>query len=88
MEKMEKTYVFLDGAYLSEISRYFGGGKYIIYDLNQFAITLAKSESLWCEKVFYYTAPPFQCPIPTPEEKQKGQIMIDLLKNLRKFLVL
>jgi len=84
MEKMEKTYVFLDGAYLSEISRYFGGGKYIIYDLNQFAITLAKSESLWCEKVFYYTAPPFQCPIPTPEEKQKRANYDRFIKKLER----
>ncbi|MFH0868716.1 MAG: NYN domain-containing protein [archaeon] len=81
---MEKAYVFLDGAYLSEISKYFGGGKHIRYDLNQFAITLAKSEDLWCQKVFYYTAPPFQCPIPTPEEKQKRANYDKFIKKLEK----
>ena len=65
------TYVFIDGGYLSLISKHFGKGKYFALDLNQFAITLSKSQGLWCEGVFYYTAPPYQSNTPTTNEREK-----------------
>lgn len=53
---MEKTLVFIDDGYLSQISKHFGNGKYIRIDINQFAITLAKRENLWVDNVYLYTA--------------------------------
>ncbi len=66
-----KTIVFLDGAYLSKVSRVFGGEKPYKVDLKQFAITLAKEKGLWLLHTYYFTAPPYQSPIPTPTEIQK-----------------
>lgn len=34
----------------------------IKYDFNQFAITICKSLDFWCEKVYFYDAPPYQAP--------------------------
>ena len=66
----DTTSVFIDGGYLSVISKHFGKGKYLTFDLSQFAITLAKSQELWCESVFYYTAPPYQSIDPTDDGKK------------------
>lgn len=79
MFQMEKTILFIDGAYLSYISKYFGKGKYFKYKIENFAINLAKEKNLICEEIFYYTAPPFQSPKPTEEENQRK-------KNYDKFL--
>ncbi len=65
---MEKTYVFIDSAYLSLISKHFGSGRYLNFDVNQFAIAIVKYKNLWCEGVFYYTAPPFQSSPPKEDE--------------------
>ena len=53
--------------------------KYLSFDLNQFAITMARSQGLWCKAVYYYTAPPFQSEPPTAEE-------IRLKSNYDKFI--
>ncbi len=68
---MEKTIVFIDAHYLSLISKELGNGTHLKYDFNQFAITLAKSENLWVDSVYYYTAPPYQSPKPTKDETEK-----------------
>jgi len=67
----ENTYVFIDGAYLSLISKHFGKGKYLSFDINQFAITISKPQNLWCDGVFYYTAPPFQSSPPFEDEAKR-----------------
>lgn len=87
---MEDTYVFIDGAYLSKISKCLGGGEYISFDINQFAITIAKSQGLWCKGVFYYTAPPFQSSTPTEEEadrKAKHDKFVNQLKRIPNFVI-
>lgn len=33
--------ILIDGGFLSKLSKYFGGGKYLIYDLYNFAKNLA-----------------------------------------------
>ncbi len=81
---MEETYVFIDGHYLSLISKHFGGGKYLSFDLNQFAYTLAKSQGLWCKGVFYYTAPPYQSSNPTNSEKRRKSKYDKFVSKLRK----
>ena len=69
--KMDKTLVFIDGAYLSFISKYFGKGKPLKYKIEKFAIHLCKELDLFCEEIYYYTAPPYKSSIPTDEEKQR-----------------
>lgn len=88
MKTIEKTAVFLDAGYLDKISKYFGDGKPIRIDLNQFAITLAKEKNLWCNEVYYYTAPPYQSPYPSEEEKLKRKnhdFFINKLNNIPNF---
>ena len=68
---MEEVIVFLDGAYLSLISKYLGKGKPLRYDLKNFALNLAKKENLYCEEIYYYNCPPFQSSFPSPEEIKK-----------------
>ncbi|HIK02968.1 TPA: NYN domain-containing protein [archaeon] len=87
---MENTWVFLDAGYLNKIAKYFGGGQPIGYDINQFAITLAKANNLWCKGVFYYTAPPYQSSRPTPDEadrKRKYDRFISKLNKIPDFTV-
>jgi len=67
---IERTIVFFDAGYLSKLSKYFGKGKYLKLDLVCFAKHLAKKQSLICEHVFYYTAPPFQSARPVPQESK------------------
>ena len=87
---MNETFVFIDGKYLSLISKHFGKGKYLDFDLNQFAYTIAKSQGLWCKGVFYYTAPPYQSPKPTEEEKtrkSKYDKFVSRMSNIQNFVI-
>ena len=68
---MDKTIVFIDGAYLSFISKYFGKGKPLKYKIEKFAVNLCNELNLFCEEVYYYTAPPYKSPIPTDNERQR-----------------
>lgn len=67
---MENAFVFIDGAYLSLVSKYFGKGKYLKIDLFLFANYLASKQNLVCSKLFYYTAPPYQSSQPTIKENK------------------
>lgn len=80
----DTTCVFIDGGYLSVISKHFGKGKYLTFDLNQFALTLAKSQELWCESVFYYTAPPYQSIDPTVDERERKAKYDKFINKLRR----
>jgi len=87
---MDETYVFIDGGYLSKISKHFGKGKYLVFDINQFANTIAKSQGLWCKGTFYYTAPPYQSSNPTPDEKirkSNHDKFISKMKKIPNFIV-
>ncbi len=78
------TLVFIDEAFLSKLSKYFGGGKYIKFDRAIFSGNLAKKERLLLKQIFIYTAPPFQSSIPTIDEdkRKKGyDKLIILLKE-------
>lgn len=66
-----KTLVFIDAGFLSKLSKYFGGGKYLKYDLIQFCNNLAKKQNLFCEHIYYYTSPPFQSDNPVKEESER-----------------
>ncbi len=71
---MEETIVFIDGGFLSKLSKHLGSGKYINFDLVNFAKSLGKKEQLFVKKTFYYTAPPFQASPPTEDQiiRKKG----------------
>ena len=68
---MKSTIVFIDGGYLSFVSRFFGRGKPLKYKMEIFAKNLAKSRGLECKKIYFYTAPPYQDSIPTKEENKR-----------------
>ncbi len=81
---MENTIVFLDGGFLSKLSKHFGRGKYLIYDLFDFPKKLAKKQSLFCKKTFYYTAPPFISEKPTQKETKKKRDYDNFISKLSK----
>ena len=66
-----KILVFIDAGFLSKLSKYFGSGKYLRYDLIQFGKNLAKKQNLICEQIYYYTSPPFQSNNPSREESER-----------------
>lgn len=68
-----ETLIFIDETFLEKLSKHFGNGKYLKFDKILFAENLAKKQKLNCQGIFYYTAPPFQCEIPTSEEEKKKQ---------------
>lgn len=79
---MESTIAFLDAGFLSKLSKSFGGGKYLIYDLVKFAGNLAEKQNLYCKHVYYYTAPPFQSEKPTTEEENRKKNYDRFIKKL------
>ncbi len=68
---MNQTIVFIDGAYLSFISKYFGKGKPLKYKIEKFSVSLCKELNLSCKEIYYYTAPPYKSSNPTDMEKEK-----------------
>ena len=68
---MEKTLILIDAGFLSKLSKYFGNGKYLLYDIITFSKNLAKKQKLICEHVYYYTAPPFRSDKSSKEEEER-----------------
>ena len=68
---MEETIVFIDEGFLDKLSKHLGDGERLKFDKFCLAKNLAKKQELFCKKLFYYTAPPFQSTFPTDEEKRK-----------------
>ena len=81
---MEKTIVLIDAGFLSKLTKYFGNGKYLRYDLINFSKNLAKKQKLECVKIYYYTAPPFQSDKPTKEESERYKKYETFKANLSK----
>lgn len=78
------TLVFIDANFLSKLSKHFGKGKYLIYDLFKFSCNLAKKQKLNCKQIFYYTAPPFQSGKPIQEEERKKEGYDRFVNKLQK----
>lgn len=68
---MEQTIVFLDAGYVSALSKYFGEGKPLRVDLQDFAYVLSQDQNKKCIATYYYTAPPYQSTVPTEEERER-----------------
>lgn len=66
---MEDCIVFIDGAYLSLVSKFLGKGKPLKFNIKKFAENLAKDQNLVCKEIFYYNCPPFQGTLPTKEQE-------------------
>ena len=81
---MSETLVFIDEAFLSKLSKYFGEGKYLKFDRIKFGENLAKKEKLICKQIFLYTSPPFQSPIPSKEEDRRKKGYDKFVNNLKK----
>ena len=81
---LENTLVFIDAGFLSKLSRYFGKGKYLVYDIIKFSENISKKKNLRCEKIFYYTAPPFQSHNPSVEEKKRKDNYDSFIRKLSK----
>ncbi len=80
----QDTLVFIGANFLSKLSKHFGNGKYLVYDLIKFSKNLSRKQKLNYNNIFYYTAPPFQSSIPIKEE-EKGKDGYDRFVNkLRK----
>jgi uncharacterized LabA/DUF88 family protein len=82
-ESFNPTLIFSDAGFVSNISRYFGNGRFLIYDIAKFANNLARKEKLFCKDIFYYTAPPFQSDVPTKQEEKKREGYDKFAKRLR-----
>ena len=81
---MEKTIVLIDAGFLSKLTKYFGSGKYLRYNLINFSKNLAQKQKLECVKIYYYTAPPFQSDNPTKEESERYRKYQTFKANLSK----
>ena len=81
---MEETLIFLDAGLLSKLSKYFGKGEYLRYDIINFSKNLAKKENLNCKQIFYYVAPPFQSEPPLKEETKRKKNYDEFIKKLLK----
>lgn len=79
----KRTFVFIDETFLEKLNKHFGNGKYLKFDKISFAVNIAKKEKLNCNKIFYYTAPPFQSEVPTPEEEKKRDGYIGFINRLK-----
>ncbi len=67
----DETLVFLDEGFIYKLNKYFGQGKYLKYNLIDFSKNLAKKQSLICEHIYYYTAPPFQSDKTSKQESER-----------------
>jgi len=85
---MEETLVFMDAGFLSKLSKYFGGGEYLRYNIINFSKNLAKKQNLVCKHIFYYTAPPFQSDDSTKEELEKYRKYETFKNKLLKYKVI
>ena len=79
----KETLVFIDEAFLSKLSKYFGNGKYLKFDRKKFAEILSEKEKLEPKEIFIYIAPPFQSFHPTEEEELKKEGYDNLIRNLK-----
>ena len=78
------TLVFLDAGFLSKLSKHFGDGKYLVYDIAKFAEYISKKQNLSCKRTFYYTAPPFISGKSSKEEMQRKKSYDNFISTISK----
>jgi uncharacterized LabA/DUF88 family protein len=68
---MDDCIVFIDGAYLSLVSKFLGKGNPLKFNIKKLAENLARNQNLFCKEIFYYNCPPFQGTPPTEEQERR-----------------
>jgi len=63
---MEEAIVLIDSGFLSKVTKHFGGGIHLRYNLLKFAKNLSGKEDLIFKQLLYYTAPPFHISVLSP----------------------
>lgn len=66
-----KAVFFIDGGYLSFISKYFGKGKPLKNKIEKFSQKVSHERKIEIHEIYFYTAPPYQSPKPTEEENRR-----------------
>ena len=69
----EEVLVFIDAGFLSKVSKHFGKGKYVKFKIKDFVKKICGNNNLTCEKIFYYTAPPYQSNNPDENEAARKE---------------
>lgn len=76
----EEVLFFIDAGFLSKLSKYLGGDKYIKFKINNFVKNLSSKYNWGIKKIFFYTAPPFQSNYPSQNEIKRKE-NYDKFKN-------
>ena len=79
---MINTLVFIDEGFLDKLSLFFGDKKRIKFDKFNFAKKISQKEGLFCQHLFYYTAPPFQGTPPTIDERKRKEGYDKFIRSL------
>src|SRR3989338_7889588 len=58
--KYDKSLLFIDGGFLSKLSKHLGNGIYLKFKIKDFINNLANRYHFNFKTIFYYTAPPYQ----------------------------
>ena len=82
---LEETIIFIDAGFLSKLSKYFGNGRYLRYNLIEFSKRLSEKQNLSCKKIFYYTAPPFISSKPSEQEIKKKKDYDTFASAMKKY---
>ncbi len=80
---MDEVLAFIDGGFLSKVSKHLGKGTPLKYNLLRFIRTLTGKQNLSLKRLYYYTAPPFQSNNPAKEEKSRKERYDLFIKSLR-----
>lgn len=76
----ESVLVFIDGGFLSKLSKHFGRGEYIKFKIKDFVDNICSKNGFLPEKVFYYVAHPYQSNNPSKEQIKRKE-NYDSFKN-------
>ncbi len=56
----DEVLIFIDAGFLSKVSKHFGDGEYVKFKIKDFVRNICSRNNFVYEKIFYYTAPPYQ----------------------------
>lgn len=79
---MNNTLIFIDAGFLSKLKKHFSALK---TDLIKLSDNLSEKENLSCNKIFYYTAPPFQSGKPTKNESTRYKKYLSFKDKLLRY---
>lgn len=77
IDKTDDVIVFIDNGYLKKVSARFKSQNVFCCDIKKFAINLAKEQKLFCKKIYFYDALPFE------DNKFKSKKYSEYIHNLK-----